>query len=119
MFFGCLGLSLTDICRKVVYTDIRNIVLHYSLKYIINSYKYIICRAKQWTGFYMIGTSVMKEMIYLTYFNKFHCIEGNPGCLPRSKMGFFVRVVNSWKVLVSSSPISYLAGFLNPPFVVR
>ena len=26
----------------------------------------LICRANEWTGFYMIGTSVMKELITLT-----------------------------------------------------
>ena len=25
----------------------------------------LICRANQWTGFYMIGTSTIKELIYL------------------------------------------------------
>ena len=25
-------------------------------------YSYVICRANQWTGCYMIGTSIMKEL---------------------------------------------------------
>ena len=27
----------------------------------------LICRANQWTGFYMIGASVMKELIKLNF----------------------------------------------------
>ena len=29
----------------------------------------LICRAKQWTGFYIIGTSVMKELSELKQMN--------------------------------------------------
>ena len=30
----------------------------------------LICSANQWTGFYMIGTSVMKELNWLTPSNE-------------------------------------------------
>ena len=42
-----------------------NITLH-SLEVAFAIYKArtLICRTNQWTGFYMIGTSVMKELIY-------------------------------------------------------
>ena len=32
----------------------------------------LICSANQWTGFYMIGTSVIKELNILTYEKSLH-----------------------------------------------
>ena len=49
----------------------------------------MICKLNQWTGFYMIGTSVIKELTFLVELNPFLNAQRSPTVLSLSETYLF------------------------------
>ena len=56
-------IKYTTIIRKLFHSTSEN-TAEYKLKSFVTEVP-IICRANQWTGFYMIGTFVMKALMWV------------------------------------------------------